>query len=187
MRWNWKVAAGLLAGLVLMGCAHDPAPQRETDPARIGARVAAEYISRDEIMMYEVGDVIAPQYADAATAYGAAKLGGLTDDEALVAAVAARHRRILEEAIPNSRNHVDANVYGVWPLEIYLQTGDKAAMDYGWALAEAQWDETGDDGLTSQARYWIDDVWMIGALQAQAWRATGDTIHADRAARMAVA
>lgn len=187
MRQVWKQAVGILTGLAIAACAHAPMSEIETDPAEIGARVAAEFVSRHEIMMYEVDDVIAPHYAEAATAYGAAKLGGLTGDEALVGAVAARHQRILEEAIPNSRNHVDANVYGVWPLEIYLQTGDKAAMDYGWDLAEEQWSETRADGLTAQARFWIDDVWMIGALQAQAYRATGDNIYADRAAAMAVA
>ena len=187
MRRVWIKFSGLLAGLVMTACAHVPVQETQPDPAEIGGRVAAEFLSRDEIMMYEVDDVIAPHYAEAATAYGAAKLGGLNGDEALVHGVAARHQRILDEAIPNSRNHVDANVYGVWPLEIYLQTDDKAVMDFGWDLAEAQWDQTGEDGLTSQARYWIDDVWMIGALQAQAFRATGDTIYADRAAAMAVA
>jgi rhamnogalacturonyl hydrolase YesR len=186
--WHiWKHAAGLLTGLMIAACVHDPGPQAETHPAEIGALVAIDYLSREEIMMYEVGDVVAPHYAEAATAYGMARLGGLTHWEEFVSAATLRHRRILDEAIPNSRNHVDANVYGVWPLEIYLQTGDKAALDYGWALAEEQWDETGADGLTTQARYWIDDVWMIGALQAQAFRATGDNIHADRAALMAVA
>ncbi len=38
------------------------------------------------------------------------------------------------------------------------------------------------DGLTAQARYWIDDIWMIGALQNAAWRATVEAKYRDRAA-----
>ncbi|MEZ5997981.1 MAG: glycoside hydrolase family 88 protein [Hyphomonas sp.] len=172
------LAAGLLA--VTAACVSPPVPV--ADPAIVGRQLAEEYLSRADIMMYDVPPVRAPHYADAAAAYGAAKLGGLIGDEEIVARVAARHRRVLDESIPNTANHVDANVYGVWPLEIYLQTGDLAALDYGLRLADGQWDETRADGLTAQTRFWIDDVWMIGALQVQAYRATGETKYLDHAA-----
>jgi len=38
------------------------------------------------------------------------------------------------------------------------------------------------DGITTEARYWIDDMFMITALQVQAFRATGETKYLDRAA-----
>ena len=34
-------------------------------------------------------------------------------------------------------------------------------------------------------RFWIDDIWMIGALQAEAWRRTRGARFLDRAALMA--
>lgn len=154
-----------------------------TGPAEVGHNVAREFLSRPQIMMYSVGDVTAVHYAEAAAAYGAAKLGGALGDTDLVAGVAGRHQRILKEAIPNTANHVDANVYGVWPLEIFRQTGDEACRDFGLALADGQWAQPRADGLTTQTRFWIDDVWMIGALQVQAWRATGNPVYLDRAGR----
>lgn len=158
-----------------------------SDPAVIGRRVAYQYLGRNDIMMYKVDDVACVHYAEAAAAYGAAKLGGLIGDNDLVAGVAARHQRILDSRIGNTANHVDANVYGVWPLELFRQTGDAACRDFGLDLADGQWANVGPDGLTAQTRFWIDDVWMIGALQVQAWRATRNPVYIDRAGREAAA
>ena len=38
-------------------------------------------------------------------------------------------------------------------------------------------------GLTSQTRIWIDDMYMITAVQVQAYRATDDKKYIDRAAK----
>lgn len=38
------------------------------------------------------------------------------------------------------------------------------------------------NGLTNQTRYWIDDVYMIGSLQVQAYRATKKEFYLERAA-----
>jgi len=130
-------------------------------------------------MRYAVGDVTAVHYAEVATALGAARFAERTADPALMALVAERWNRARE--LPNSANHVDANVVGVWPMLL----GDPAGT--GLALADGQWRETDANGLTRQARFWIDDVWMIGALQAEAWRLTGAPRFLDRAALMASA
>ena len=151
-------------------------------PARIGALAAEAYLARSEFMMYSVDDVHAVHYADVASAYGALRLADATGDAALFERVAARHRRLLAEAVPNTANHVDANVYGVWPLALYRVSGDRADLARGLAMADGQWDATTAQGLTAQARFWIDDVWMIGALQVEAWRATGEARYLDNAA-----
>ena len=57
----------------------------------------------------------------------------------------------------------------------------------GLAFADAQWDNPTPDGLTVQTRWWIDDMYMITALQLQAYRATGDAKYLERAAREMVA
>lgn len=160
-----------------------PAPS----PAEIGVLVSQELVGRDDFAMYRVDDVEAVHYAEAAALYGAAKLAGLTGDQAMIDALAARHQRVIDEALPNTANHVDANVYGVAPLELYRQTGRKAYLEQGLALADGQWAAPLPDGLTSQTRYWIDDVWMIGVLQVEAYRATGDRVYLDRAAITAAA
>ena len=44
-----------------------------------------------------------------------------------------------------------------------------------------------DAGLSWHTRYWLDDMYMIPALETQAYRATGDMRYLDRASREAVA
>jgi unsaturated rhamnogalacturonyl hydrolase len=76
---------------------------------------------------------------------------------------------------------VDFRVFGVMPLEIYLQTKDEKFLALGKSLADAQWENVTADGITAEARYWIDDMFMITALQAEAFRATGDAKYLNRA------
>jgi rhamnogalacturonyl hydrolase YesR len=97
----------------------------------------------------------------------------------------ARYRTLIAARLTNSANHVDVNVEGVLPLELGRRKRDRLMVAAGLALADGQWRESGPDGLTAQARYWIDDVWMIGLLQIQAWRATRVASYRDRAALMA--
>jgi rhamnogalacturonyl hydrolase YesR len=130
-------------------------------------------------MRYEVGEVVAVHYAEVATALGAMRFATLTGDPGLEALVGERWVRARE--LPNSANHVDANVVGIWPMLVGDPEGE------GVALADGQWRESDADGLTRQARFWIDDVWMSGALQAEAFRRTGATRFLDRAALTAEA
>ena len=177
---------------LLAACTSAAAPSQASPPpgseataasaAALGRLAADAYLGRPDFMMYEVGEVKAVHYADVASAYGAARLADATGDAALLARVAERHERLIAQALPNTANHVDANVYGVWPLTLALRGGGEALEASGLALADGQWRERGPDGLTTQARYWIDDIWMIGALQMQAWRATGERKYLDRAA-----
>jgi unsaturated rhamnogalacturonyl hydrolase len=156
-------------------------------PASIGRLLAEELLSRPEFMRYEVGEVRALHYAEACAAYGALRVAGLLGDRDLVARLGARYD--LEPSpvegpgrIVNTANHVDANVYGILPLELYILTGDEASLDRGLALADGQWADPLPNGMTRQTRYWIDDVYMIASLQVQAFEATGRSAYLDRAA-----
>ncbi len=143
----------------------------------IGTLAVREWAGRAELMRYAVGDVTAVHYAEVATALGAARFATNIADPELNALVGDCWDRA--RTLPNSANHVDANVVGVWPLLLSDPDGT------GIALADGQWRETDETGLTRQARFWIDDIWMIGALQAEAWRHTGEHRFLDRAALMA--
>jgi unsaturated rhamnogalacturonyl hydrolase len=79
-------------------------------------------------------------------------------------------------------DHVDRTVFGVVPLEIYIQTKEARYLDLGKSLADKQWENPTPDGLTDQTRFWIDDMFMVTAVQLQAYRATGDCKYLDRAA-----
>jgi unsaturated rhamnogalacturonyl hydrolase len=151
----------------------------DANPAaiQIGARAVREWAGRTELMRYEVGEVSAVHYAEVATALGAARFAAATGDPALAALVGQRWERA--RALANTANHVDANVVGIWPQLLGDANGE------GIALADGQWRETDATGLTRQARFWIDDIWMIGALQAVSWSHTGEARFLDRSALMA--
>jgi rhamnogalacturonyl hydrolase YesR len=83
--------------------------------------------------------------------------------------------------------HVDFRVFGAVPDEIYLQTRDRKYLSIGKGLADKQWERTTPDGITAEARYWIDDMFMITAVQVQTFRATGDSKYLDHAANAMVA
>lgn len=101
------------------------------------------------------------------------------------------------------RPHVDYSIVGIVPLEIAILRDDARALALGLSLADAQWAKPRLDdpvpprnpspfetrlgwwrqGYSPETRLWIDDTYMIAALQTAAFRATGDTLYIDRATR----
>ncbi|MGV8091094.1 MAG: glycoside hydrolase family 105 protein [Mangrovibacterium sp.] len=89
--------------------------------------------------------------------------------------------------------HVDYNVFGTVPFELYIRTRQQKYLDLGLKYADTQWmvpqdanpkkKAFADQGYSWQTRLWVDDMFMITALQVQAYRATGDKKYIDRAAR----
>jgi unsaturated rhamnogalacturonyl hydrolase len=151
-------------------------------PERIGKRVTEDLLSRPDFMMYRSENVRAVHYAEACAGFGAARLAGRTGDSPILARLSERYRRVIDDSLENTANHVDVNVYGILPLELALRTGSEKFRAQGMALAEGQWENPLPDGMTDQTRFWIDDVWMIGSLQVQAYRVTGNPVYLDRAA-----
>jgi len=169
----------------VFGCSGDKSLRKQEldkSPAEISRLVIEDLLARKEFSMYQVNDVHALHYAEACTAYGAIKLAASLNDTATIQRIQERYDRIEEEGIPNTANHVDANVYGILPLELYLYNKDEKYLDQGIALADGQWSNPLPNGLTSQTRFWIDDIYMIGCLQVQGYRATGKMEYLDRAA-----
>ena len=89
------------------------------------------------------------------------------------------------QAGPNNATNatVDDRAFGDLPLEIYVERQSAACKTLGMARADAQWASTTSDGITTDARYWIDDMYMITGLQVFAYRATKDSKYLDRAAK----
>jgi unsaturated rhamnogalacturonyl hydrolase len=90
---------------------------------------------------------------------------------------------------------VDRSVFGVVPLQIYRITHDQRYLELGISCAVAQWENGAhveatppevvpwiQQNLSWQSRFWIDDAYMITALQVEAYRATHDARYLDRAA-----
>lgn len=155
---------------------------KASSPQRIGKLVTEELLNRKEVSYYPAAFLTAVHYAEACTGFGAARLAGLTKDSSVIHRLSDRYGKVLREGPVNSANHVDANIYGILPLELYRQNKDTAFLNQGLYLADLQWKDPLPGGLTRQVRFWIDDVYMICCLQTQAFRITGDSNYLERAA-----
>jgi len=151
-------------------------------PEKIGRLVIGELLSRPEFMLYRTDFWTGLHYAEACAGFGAVRLAGLLKDGQTLSKLTGRYSRVVEDGLLRGAAHVDANVCGILPLETYLQNGDEKYLNQGLDLADNQWENPLPDGMTHQARFWIDDVWMIVSLQTQAWRATGREVYLERAA-----
>ena len=155
---------------------------RGSSPQEVGKRVAENFVAR----RLEVEDnkrkfVI---YPEVCAWYGSLTVAQLTNDQDLRKKLIKKFDPLLGEhanwIAPDA--HVDYRVFGVVPLEIYQQTTQQKYLDLGRGLADKQWENATPDGITAEARYWIDDMYMITAVQVQAYRATHDQKYLDRAA-----
>ena len=154
-----------------------------TSPQEIGKRIAERFLGSPHVGWGPDGRAVA--YQEVCTWYGALTYAKLVGDQNLTRQLVERFEPFLEPAnawrIPPI-NHVDACVFGALPLEIYLQTQRYPYRVVGLAIADGQWDNPTPEGLTNQTRFWIDDMYMITAVQVQAYRATGERRYLDRAA-----
>ncbi|WP_438481679.1 glycoside hydrolase family 88/105 protein [Oleiharenicola lentus] len=160
-----------------------------TSPAEIGKRVAENFAARqfqwqtDPKRKYVI-------YPEICAWYGALDVASLIKDADLQQRLVAKYDVLTlpENAKRISPDeHVDYRIFGVVPLEIGVITGDKKFRDLGLHYADAQWEKPTADGITHEARYWIDDMYMSPILQVQAYRSTRDAKYLDRAALMMAA
>ncbi|HYQ01810.1 MAG TPA: glycoside hydrolase family 88 protein [Polyangiaceae bacterium] len=82
---------------------------------------------------------------------------------------------------------VDDRAFGDLPLEIFIENSDDRSKKLGLDRADQQWAGAGSDGITKDARYWADDMFMITGLQVYAYRATKDVKYLTRAAKTMIA
>ncbi|MEI9937774.1 MAG: glycoside hydrolase family 88 protein [Pseudomonadota bacterium] len=75
---------------------------------------------------------------------------------------------------------VDDRAFGDLPLEIFIENQDARSKKLGLDRADAQWLNPTADGITKDARYWADDMFMITGLQVYAYRATKDMKYLTR-------
>jgi len=155
------------------------------DAQNVGKRLVANLLSREH--MYYGTEAL--HYSEAATAVGALRFVAKNNDAKSEAKLVDRYSTLLDDDSPlvSRRAHVDMNVIGIVPLQVAIRTSDDRFLNQGLSFADQQWEDPLDDGLTRQSRWWIDDLYMVGMLQIQAYRATGEMQYADRAARQLAA
>jgi rhamnogalacturonyl hydrolase YesR len=178
----------LIAGDALAQNRHFTDWPAGTDPREVGKRVAERFIPTPHMEIPNLGPQ-ALHYSHVATWTGALQFASVTKDADLAARLATRFEPFLGTDAPRvpRGDHVDADVFGALPLELYIQTHRYQYRIMGLAFADGQWDNPDASGFTHQTRWWIDDMYMITALQLAAFRATGEVKYRDRAAREMVA
>ncbi|MFM2081618.1 MAG: Unsaturated rhamnogalacturonyl hydrolase YteR [Verrucomicrobiota bacterium] len=181
----------VFCALLLTGCATAQKPGGNyfthwpagTSPAEVGRRVAENFTARK--FEFESGKRQFVIYPEVIGWYGSLTVAQLTGDTNLQTRLVRKFDQFLTPsgtARISTNAHVDYRVFGAVPLELYLQTRQTNLLTLGKNLADAQWQNPTPDGITAEARYWVDDIYMISAVQVQAFRATHDTKYLDHAA-----
>jgi len=167
-------------------------------PKEIGDRVARRFVDSPHANFNRPGKPNRITYPEVCAWYGALTFAKETKNDALRKQLVARFEPLFgdEKKMIPTPDHVDYTVFAAVPLELYIQTKDPRYLEIGQSFADKQWAAPWGRGatqpsaweyhkrdLTFQTRMWIDDMFMITAAQAQAYRATGDRKYIDRAAR----
>lgn len=168
-----------------------------SDPKYIGQKLAQHFIASPYRHFDEIpGPPPYIVYPETCTWFGALRLAGVTKDKKLLRQLEERFFPLLgtHKELMQKPNHVDNTVFGVIPLQLYMQTKNELYYHIGIDFADRQWQmpaktnkekeyqELLDKGLSWQTRFWIDDMYMITAIQSQAYIATNDVKYINRAA-----
>lgn len=195
-----SILAGLLIFIPLLAIAQKEFKNWEkgTSPQEIGKLVSQRFV---EVPHPNFNGNPAPPnevtYPETCTWLGALRYAGVTKNKNLLRELEKRFLPIFgrERYLQPQPDHVDHTVFGTIPLQLYLQTANEIYRHMGLWYADAQWEMPRktkhkeayqallDKGLSWQTRYWIDDMFMISAIQSQAFLATGNRKYIDRAAK----
>lgn len=194
---------------------------KEADPVAIGTKLTNRFLSQgysqygSPLRIHEPRSQIT--YPDVCTWLGGLWFAKESGNEELTKGLINRFEPLFttEAYLQPKPNHVDNNVFGALPLEIYLETKEERYRDMGIMYAGSQWElpeswtledqgerksdmygdfkdadlflpeqkEWADKGYSWQTRFWMDDMYMITVVQAQAYRVTNDPKYLNRAAR----
>lgn len=167
-------------------------------PEEVGMRIAEKFLNTPHSKYGNTRPAEPPTqitYPDVCTWLGGMWFAEVRKDEILFKRFQNRFEPLFstEKHLQPKPNHVDNNVFGAVPFELYLQTGDKKYLELGLHYADTQWQlpenakpeekAYSDKGYSWQTRIWIDDMFMITAVQAQAFRATQNSEYINRAAK----
>jgi rhamnogalacturonyl hydrolase YesR len=176
------------------------------NPAVIGKRLSERFMELPHSTFGAFKPTPAKEitYPDACAWYGALTFASRTGDKDLSQRLIKRAELLLKEEahlIPYAKD-VDRAVIGIIPLEVYNQTKDERFLKIGLIPADEQFKTLSPEeyaklpveirdryakGYSWHTRFWMDDMYMITALQSQAYRATKNVEYIDRTAREMIA
>ena len=135
----------------------------------VGLLLANRFVQQS-LAFSSVADLPGDGYKTACEWYGSLGVASLTSNQSLLDSLVSKFDPIktnFVQAMTSGEAHVDRYIFGMVPLEVYLQTGDDSYLSLGTDTADTQ-------QTTNQTRNAIDDMFMMTGLQLQAYRATGD-------------
>jgi len=168
-----------------------------TSPQEVGKRISLRYLA----LPYQNFNRPTPPnvitYPETCTWYGALNFAKLTNDESLKQQLIERFQPLFSsrDTLLPKPDHVDYTVFGSVPFELYMQTKEQKYLDLAKRYSDNQWAQPNgpranelswhyyNKGMSWQTRMWIDDMFMITAVQSQAYRATGKEEYINRAAK----
>ncbi len=200
-----KALLSFLISLLLFFSAHSKVkeydlknfPKGKT-PQEIGTRIAEKFLRTPNSRYGNTRPDTPPTqitYPDVCTWLGGMWFANATKDDVLFNRFETRFLPLFdsEKNLLPKPNHVDNNVFGSVPLELYMKTKQEKYLDLGLEYANSQWilpenpkpeeKAWAEKGYSWQTRIWIDDMFMITAVQAQAYRATKEQKYNDRVAK----
>jgi len=122
--------------------------------------------SKSTLSYSSVANLPGDGYKNACEWYGALGVAKLTSSTDLLNALVKKFdpmKTNFVSAMTGGDAHVDRYIYGIVPLEIFLDTGDQSYLPLGTQVADNQ-------QTTNQTRNAIDDMFMMTSLQVQAFR-----------------
>jgi unsaturated rhamnogalacturonyl hydrolase len=146
--------------------------QLKISPVEVGNRISENIVNRR----------FGWRYQKVCTYYGALNFAEATGNKDIANRVINGYSPYLKGKKKPHSGHVDYNVFGIWPFEIYRQTGDEKYLGIPKKLADDEFENPRGDGLTDLSRFWVDDMYMVGSLQIQAYKSTKNQIYLNRAA-----
>lgn len=179
----------------------------KADPKMVGKRTAERFMSVPHSQygrLYPNPPATQITYPDVCAWLGTLDYARITKDTNLSNRVKAKTLLLLKEEanLQPKLNHVDNFVFGAVPLAVYKQFGNEDLKKLGLKFADDEFktlspEEYGalspevrnwySNGYSWVTRFWMDDMYMITAVQANAYDVTKDIKYLNRAAHEMVA
>ncbi len=137
------------------------------DSAKETGLLLANRFGKQNLAVSSVGSLPGDGYKTACEWYGALGVAKLTSSQDLLDSLVKKFDPLkanFVSAMTGGEAHVDRYIFGIVPLEIYLQINDESYLSLGVDVASRQ-------QTTNQTRGAIDDMFMMTSLQVQAYRA----------------
>ena len=99
-------------------------------------------------------------YPETFTWLGGLKYASLTNDQELLKHLKDRFELLFttEKALLPIKNHVDVNMFGCLPLELYKITKERRYIDLGLPYADTQWELP--EKAKTQEKSWFQKVYL---------------------------